>query len=298
MVNLNVTVLLSSLAKRILLLLSTLTCIAATTSTASAQAFSPLGPSSMYACIKFPSGKFGVGLATSTGYDSKEFSAVSRDLGRKLSNARDSLKGKKRVFNDFVKDQELSKSEVTSVLAGASNTGVSNGVAQRLIKLNDGVKKVNDTIVKLTAELRALENCRKGKTNFDLNYSSGTAKLLTRNAQQIILTIGIDLPYAGTYPTDFSALFCRRKEGDTGKYKFSRAVKNPCGQQTTYGTFDACLAPKDLLYMPLAITQLSITASDALINSALADLEREYGGIYSIKTIGDSETDPCGYITE
>lgn len=182
-------------------------------------------------------------------------------------------------------------------MAGAANTGVPNGVAQRLIKLNDGVKKVNDTIVKLTAELRALEDCRKGKTDFNLNYSSGTAKLLTRNAVEIVLTIGIDLPYAGTYPTDFSAPFCRRKEGDTGKYQFSRAVKNPCGPQTTSGTFDACFAPKDLLFIPLAITRLSITASDALINSALSDLEKNYGGVYSIKTIGDSPTDPCGYIT-
>ena len=92
--------------------------------------------------------------------------------------------------------------------------------------------------------------------------------------------------------------FCRRKEGDTGKYSFSRAVKNPCGSQTTNGDFDACLAAKDLLFIPLAITQLSANASDVLINSSLADLEKVYGGVYSIKTIGDNPTDPCGYITE
>lgn len=96
----------------VMVLISAFSGVLATSTTAPAQAFSPLGPSSKYACIKFPSGKFGVGLATSTGYDSKEFGFVSRDLGRKLSGARDSLKGKRRVFNDFVKDQELSRAEV------------------------------------------------------------------------------------------------------------------------------------------------------------------------------------------
>jgi hypothetical protein len=289
---------LSIFSKHSLLVVVSLTAFVLASNVACAQLFSPLGPTSKYACIKFPSGKFGVGLATKTGYDSKEFGSVSRDLGKKLSSARDSLKGKKRVYNEFIKDQELTKAEVSSVLAGATNTGVPSGVAQRLLKLNEGVKKVNDTIVKLTAELRALENCKKGKTDFNLNFSSSTAKFLTRNAQAIILTIGIELPYAGTYPTDFSVPFCRRKEGNTGKYSFSRAVKNPCGPQTTNGVFDACLAPKDLLFIPLSITQLSATASDALINSALSDLERDYGGIYSIKTIGDNPNDPCGYITE
>lgn len=67
---------LSAVPHRLLFWLSAVTCVFSVISPVSAQSFSPLGPSIQYDCIKFPSGKFGAGLAIRTGYDTKDFSFV------------------------------------------------------------------------------------------------------------------------------------------------------------------------------------------------------------------------------
>jgi len=260
-----------------------------------AQQFTRLTSTSKYACIKYPSGKFGVGKGTPTGYQPRSFSVASKEIATRLSEKREVFREKNRKFNEFLKDHEITKAQLRIMIEAGSALGVKPEVVAKVLKLKLGLDQIQSEISLINDELQALKDCQKGKTDFKSVSTAKSASILAQNSTQIVMSALLEIDYPGSYPLGFKAFFCIRKEGDTS-FRLGAGWKNPCSESSLGDAFPECPAPAGKLLMPLVVTYLASNANQSLLQSAQNDIDTLYAGNYEVKGISSNPNSPCGYL--
>lgn len=276
--------------------------------TAVAQQFKRLTPTSQYACIKFPSGKTGVGKAARDGYATRSFAVASKDISEKLSAQRKALASKQELLRDFMRDNEISQSDLSKIISGGFAIGLPDRIKQttanKLIKLHGATNNTKAKISEIQAELKALDDCKKGKTDFNANLpAQGGATLGTNFGGSVALAVYVVIEDPETNsPLDTRLFYCAKgltKSSSTGdRYVLRSARKDPCADSAfTAFSFSSCPTPAKKLYILMATQILAPgLASQEGIAAAIAAMDAEYGDTYSLKPISDNPNSPCGYL--
>ena len=280
---------------RLVVLLFAMMCLPL--STLLAQQFTRLTSTSKYACIKYPSGKFGVGKGTPTGYQPRSFSVASKEIATRLSEKRGVLREKIRKLNEFLKDHDITKTQLRIIIESHSALGVKPEIVAKVLKLQQSIDAIQGDISLINDELQALRDCQKGKTDFKSVSVAKGAAILAQNLTQIVLSALLEIDYPGSYAIGFNAFFCIRKEGQSA-FRLGSAWKNPCSESSLGGVFPECPAPGGKLFMPLVVTYLASNANQSLLQSAQDDIDTQYAGNYEIKSISTNPNSPCGYLNQ
>ena len=262
-----------------------------------AQQFVRLTPDSNYACIKYPSGKFGVGKASATGYAPRSFGVASKEISERLSTKRVAARSKTRIMNEFLKDNEISNVQFQNIVDTQGAFGVPQPQVAKILKFLSAINKLNSEISLLSNELSALRDCQKGKTDFRAIFTAKSPAILAQNSTQIVLASILEVAFPGSYDNSFKAFFCIQKEGDS-QFRLAAGHKNPCSESSLGGVFPSCLAPANKLLMPLALSYLASNASPSLIQSAQDSLDSNYTGNFIVTSISNDPNSPCGYLNK
>ena len=273
---------------------------------AKAQQFKKLTATSLYACIKFPNGKTGVGKAAKDGYATRSFPAASQEISSKLGAQRDALKAKQELINDVMKDNDISKSDFDKIISGGFAIGLPDRIKQstatKLIKLNQAVNATRVKISEYQAELKALDACKKGKTDFTYNLPAQGGAILGTSANGVA-GIGVYIIVEDTNrnsPLDTRLFYCAKgltKSSSTGGiYVLRSARRDPCAE-SALKAFDirSCPTPAGQLFI-LVGTAILPSSEPIGLASAIEGLNQTYQDTYSLKAISENPNSPCGYL--